>query len=73
MAKSKTDAQMIARLKRETPEVLEVEVECDALVMRVISSGLVGTSSVTERRLRSTTNSDSRSKPHSHKRKHPNR
>jgi hypothetical protein len=29
MAKSKTDAQMIARLKREAPEVLEVEVEVD--------------------------------------------
>jgi ribosomal protein L4 len=38
MAKSKTDAQMIARLKREAPEVLEREVDFDALVVRVITA-----------------------------------
>jgi hypothetical protein len=37
MAKSKTDAQMIARLKREAPEVLEREVDFDALVMRILT------------------------------------
>jgi hypothetical protein len=35
MAKSKTDVQMIARLRREAPEVLEREVDFDALVVKV--------------------------------------
>jgi hypothetical protein len=44
-AKSKTDAQMIARLEREAPEVLEREVDFDALVERVliISPNVSGT------------------------------
>jgi hypothetical protein len=38
MAKSKTDAQIIARLKREAPEVvLEREVDFDAMVTRILS------------------------------------
>jgi hypothetical protein len=36
MAKSKTDAQIMARLNRDAPEVLEAEVDFDALVKRII-------------------------------------
>ncbi len=41
MVKSKTDAQMLARLKREAPEVLEREVDFDALVITVLKAETV--------------------------------
>ena len=38
MAKSKTDVQIIARLKREAPEVLERGLDFDALVARILEA-----------------------------------
>jgi hypothetical protein len=50
MAKSKTDAHMIARLKREAPEVLEAEVDFDALFTRIITVDLAGVGVAPKRR-----------------------
>ena len=38
MAKKKTDAQVVAHLKRHAPHILEGEVDFDALVTKVISA-----------------------------------
>lgn len=37
MAKKKTDAQVVAHLKRHAPHLLEAEIDFDALVTQVIS------------------------------------
>ena len=38
MAKKKTDAQVVAHLKRHAPHILESEIDFDALVTKVISA-----------------------------------
>ena len=63
MAKSKTDAQMIARLKREAPEALEREVDFDALVTRVVTviSDVVSPAQHRKRKRRITKSKETRS------------
>jgi hypothetical protein len=61
MAKSKTDAQMIACLKREASEVLEGEVDFDALVERVVAINPSGVSLGRYKRRRAVTKSNSKS------------
>ena len=50
MGKKKTDAQVVAHLKRHAPHILEGEIDFDALVTKVISAdpGCVGL--ITKRR-----------------------
>lgn len=47
MGKKKTDAQVVANLKRHAPHILEAEVDFDALVTKVISAdpGRIGLTS----------------------------
>ena len=38
MGKKKTDAQVVAHLKRHAPHILEGEIDFDALVTKIISA-----------------------------------
>jgi hypothetical protein len=60
MAKKKTDAQVVAHLKRHAPHILEAEIDFDALVTKVISAdpdSLGFTSKRRQKRQRATTKS----------------
>jgi hypothetical protein len=54
MAKKKTDAQVVAHLKRHAPHILEAEIDFDALVSKVLSADLSSTqtTSAKERKTR---------------------
>jgi hypothetical protein len=68
MAKSKTDSQVIARLKREAPETLDRDVDFDALISRIIggdSIGFIPSSQQTEQgNSNETSRSTKRKRPH---------